>query len=159
MKMPDQQTVGHSSLETAIDALEDAVRLIHHLGGNSDHQKKAIRLLRSQVSKTKPTVCRLASISKLVADHHRDQFGDVSWLRLATKLGEETGELQGAIIRDTESRDGRRWLNEIYSELQDVLVVLHVMTSRMGEELSKVSDDAGEHFSKREFHNITKCDD
>lgn len=103
-------------------------------------------------------VNRLRDISTLVREHHEEQFGRVSWCRLATKLGEEVGELQGAIIRDTEKRDGRAWRNEMFAEMQDVLTVLHVMAARMGDELSKASDDAGEYFITREFKNLEKCD-
>jgi NTP pyrophosphatase (non-canonical NTP hydrolase) len=105
-----------------------------------------------------PFVNRLATISKLVMEHHEDQFGRLSWCRLATKLGEEVGELQGAIIRDTEKRDGRPWRNEMFSEIQDVLTVLHVMAARMGEELSRAADDAGQYFLTRKFTNVEKCD-
>ena len=108
---------------------------------------------------TREVVTRLRTISSLVSEHHEEQFGMVSWERLAVKLGEEVGELQGAIIRDTERRDGVAWKNKMFAELEDVLTVLHVMAARMGEELSGVSDGAGKYFLSREFKNIQKCDE
>lgn len=97
-------------------------------------------------------------LSEQVREHHEQQFGRVSWERLATKLGEEVGELQGAIIRDTERRDGRRWRNEMFLEMQDVLTVLHVIAARIGADLGQTADEAGRFFLTREFTNIEKCE-
>lgn len=95
-------------------------------------------------------------ISDRVAVHHLEQFGLVDWARLAAKLGEESGELQGAIVRQLEQRDGRQWTTEIHKELLDVLTVLHVVASRLDLELSDQTEVAAEAFLARRWNNVTK---
>jgi phosphoribosyl-ATP pyrophosphohydrolase len=96
--------------------------------------------------------------SQLVARHHAEQFGQVDLTRLAAKLGEETGETIGAVIRHTEQRDGRSWEPEIKSELMDVLTVAHVLAARIGCNLCDLSDSAAVRFTSRLFTNVQKID-
>ena len=88
--------------------------------------------------------------------HHESQFGAVDWCRLGIKLGEESGELQGKIIRLSENRDGKDWRPEMLSELKDVLTVLHVIASRLEKDLNDLSSEAAEYFVTRDFPNIEK---
>lgn len=88
--------------------------------------------------------------------HHESQFGAVDWCRLGIKLGEESGELQGKIIRFSEKRDGKDWRPEMLSELKDVLTVLHVIASRLEKDLNDLSSEAAEYFVTRDFPNIEK---
>jgi len=94
--------------------------------------------------------------SQLVARHHGEQFGYVDITRLAAKLGEETGETIGAVIRHTEGRDGRGWESEIESELMDVLTVAHVLASRIDRNLCDLVDAAAVRFTSRIFTNVKK---
>jgi NTP pyrophosphatase (non-canonical NTP hydrolase) len=98
-------------------------------------------------------------MSEQVREHHEKWFGRLSMCRIAAKLGEEAGELQGAIIRDTERRDGRSWQPEIRHELRDVLIVLHVIASRMGKDLVEMAEDGRDYFVSSEFHNIERLAD
>lgn len=92
--------------------------------------------------------------SEQVERHHARQFGQVGLGRLAVKLGEECGELQGAVVRELERRDRRSWKPEIRSEMQDVLTVLHVIASRLGLDLQAEADEAASRFLDRRWPNV-----
>lgn len=138
-----------------VEAARNQMSAYDHWGDRRAIDPEVFRKLLSAIEK--PSRVETRALSKEVRIHHEEQFGRLDWCRLAAKLAEETGELSGAIIRDTERRDGRPWKNEIYAELQDVLTVLHVMAARMGEELNKTANEAGEYFLTREFNNVERA--
>jgi len=90
-----------------------------------------------------------------VGVHHNRQFGDKSLADRALKLGEEAGELQGAVVRHTERRDGREWLYEIEEEAGDVYIVLLNLLDKAGLDANGVFADAEDRFLAREW-NVDK---
>lgn len=88
--------------------------------------------------------------------HHLEQFGNVPIERLGMKLGEESGEVQGAMIRDCERRNGRPWIDEIKNEIRDVLTVLHVICGRNGWDFDDFVDSSVERFMARRWNTVRK---
>lgn len=87
-----------------------------------------------------------------VGAHARKQFGDRAVERIALKLGEETGEVLGALTRHLELRDGRTWDDEIKEEIGDVMVVLMVLCDKMGFSLQDIASKGIESFAAREWN-------
>ena len=94
---------------------------------------------------------RLRFLQEQVSAHHQKQFGHVPLGRLAAKLGEESGEVLGAVIRHVELRDGRTWENEIAEEIGDVMVVLLNLCERFGLSLTEVIETATNGFLARSW--------
>lgn len=92
----------------------------------------------------------------LVIDHHREQFGSVTLERLGVKLGEEAGEVCGALIRHLELRDGRSWDSEVAREIGHVATVLRVICSRLGRRLEDVINEGDSEFLRRKWRNVER---
>lgn len=87
-----------------------------------------------------------------VGKRHREVFGSVPPERLLAKLGEETGELIGAGIRQIEKRDGRDdWTKEIKKEMSDVINVLHAICYRFNISFSEAEKSGINKFLTKEW--------
>ena len=87
-----------------------------------------------------------------VGSHHKDQFNDAPLSFRGIKLGEEAGEVMGAIVRHLEGRDGRSWTGEIKSEIGDVIVVLAAICYKLDLSLSDIARDGVEKFLSRTWY-------
>ena len=94
------------------------------------------------------------SITEQVGFHHWKEFGAVPLERIGMKLGEEAGELQGALVRLCEERDGEDWLPEVESELKDVLVVLIRIAYGFGWDVHELVQAAGVRFCERTWPGV-----
>lgn len=88
-----------------------------------------------------------------VAAHHQAQFGRVPLLLRAAKLGEESGEVLGAVVRHVQGRDGRSWHPEVESEIGDVYVVLLGLATLLGVSLEDLGRAAAERFLARTWNH------
>lgn len=88
-----------------------------------------------------------------VAAHHLAQFGRVPLLLRAAKLGEESGEVLGAVVRHVQGRDGRSWHPEIEAEIGDVYVVLLGLADLLGLSLEDIGLAAAERFLARTWNH------
>ena len=89
-----------------------------------------------------------------IGQHHDEQFGDKSLVQRGLKLGEEAGEVQGAIIRHDEQRDGRGWEPEIEAELGQLLIVIAATCHKLDLSMAQIATAAEEAFLSRRWNNI-----
>ena len=94
------------------------------------------------------------AVQRTVSAHHDRSFGDKPVVLRGLKLGEECGEVQGAIVRHLERRDDRSWLPDIVDELGDVVVVLLNICAKLDVSFSSVAEQGVANFLARDFGNI-----
>lgn len=77
---------------------------------------------------------------------HRNQFGAIDDRIVGCKLGEEAGEVQGALIKIAEQR---AFADELFDEIGDVLIVLTVLAERRGWDLTEIRRERFDYVSRR----------
>lgn len=87
-----------------------------------------------------------------VGKHHYDQFGHKTLANKGMKVGEECGELLGALVRYEEGRGG---IDKVRAEMGDVIVTLCALCSHLDLSLSDIADDGIRAFLNREWPDIT----
>lgn len=84
--------------------------------------------------------------TQMIGEHHREQFGDVEISWITTKLGEESGELQAAVLKHVLHGESS---NAIRQEIGDVLTVLAVIADRFGWDMDQLARESSISFCNR----------
>lgn len=91
----------------------------------------------------------LGELQARATSHHREQFGLPTLSVRGLKVGEEAGEVQGALVRHLSRRDGRSWSLELRSEIGDLMVATLMLANGLGMDLQTVTEEAVERFCSR----------
>jgi NTP pyrophosphatase (non-canonical NTP hydrolase) len=128
--------------KTLIDGLE---------AERSRHRQTMARALQAEQTLAALQAVTLTRLQERAAVHHQEQFGDPPVSIRSLKIGEEAGEVQGAIVRHLAKRDGRSWLPEVRSELGDLAVAMAMTAESLGISLEQAVVGGFARFLEREW--------
>lgn len=75
-----------------------------------------------------------------------EQWGEKDWSGIGLKLGEEAGEIAGALVKIPE---GRASLEDLDDEVGDILIVLSQIAARRGTTLLKLREARFQEIKRR----------